>query len=149
MRALWQASIWARGAISPDEWKYRNLKRVWLPIYDLIAIFCGVQAVSNGSPLLNVLFSASLVDALGTAMAVVATVCLLGVAFPALWRFEIAGKVVLVGLISAYVTTILLLSESAGSNLFVVGMLTFGLPLAFFRLNLLGEEVKERRVIVA
>ncbi len=131
--------------IPPDEYKYRNLKRVWLPLYDLIAVFCGVQAFLFGSPLLNVLFPAGLIDMLGVMMAAAAVVCLAGVAFPRLWMVETIGKIILVGMISAYVATILLLSQNAGSNLFVVGMLTFGLPLAFFRLNLLGEELKERR----
>lgn len=145
IRRLWAASIWSTGAIPPDEWKFRNLKRVWLPLYDLIAAFCGMQAFLYGSPLLNVLFPADLIDALGVMMAAAALVCLAGVAFPRLWLVEIVGRIILVGMISAYVATIMLLSQNAGSNLFVVGMLTFGLPLAFFRLNLLGEELKERR----
>ena len=145
IRRLWASSIWAPGMIPPDEWKFRNLKRVWLPLYDLIAVFCGVQAFLFGSPLLNILFPADLIDVLGVMMAVAALVCLAGVAFPRLWLVEIVGRVILVGMISAYVATIMLLSQNAGSNLFVVGMLTFGLPLAFFRLNLLGEELKERR----
>ncbi|WP_378144824.1 hypothetical protein ACFJGV_15205 [Cnuibacter sp. UC19_7] len=145
MRRLFAASIWAPGAIPPDEWKYRNLKRVWLPLYDLIAIYAGLQAVLYGSTILNRLFTPDMVDAFGTAMVIVAVVCLAGVAFPHLWLMEMIGKVMLVGLVAGYVTTILLLSEAPTPNLFVVGMLTWGLPMSFFRLNLLGEEVKERR----
>ncbi len=145
IRRLWAASIWAPGAIPPDEHKYRNMKRVWLPLYDLIAVFCGVQAFLSGSPLLNILLPADLTAVLGVMMAAAALVCLAGVAFPRLWLVEIVGKIILVAMISAYVATIMLLSPNAGSNLFVVGMLTFGLPLAFFQLNLLGEELKERR----
>lgn len=147
MRRLWRASIWHPDAIDPDEHKYRNLKRVWLPLYDMIAIFAGVQAVIHGSTILNRLFAPALVDVLGIVLTVVATVCLAGVAFPSLWVVEIIGKVMLVGLVAGYVTTILMFSENPGPNLFVVGMLTFGLPLAFFRLNLLGEELKERRAV--
>lgn len=145
MRRLLAASIWAPGAIPPDEWKFRNLKRVWLPLYDLIAIYAGIQAILYGSNILNRLFAPYVVDVLGVAMTAVATVCLAGVAFPKLWRVEMIGKILLVTLVAGYVTTILLFSESPTPNLFVVGMLTWGLPLAFFRLNLLGEELKERR----
>lgn len=130
-----------------DEWKFRNLKMVWLPLYDAIAIFAGVQAVLFGSTILNRLFPPSLVDFLGAVLTIVAAVCFVGVAFPRLWLMEIIGKVLLVGLVAGYVTTILMFSENPGPNLFVVGMLTFGLPLAFFRLNLLGEEFKERRAV--
>ncbi|WP_066038647.1 hypothetical protein [Herbiconiux solani] len=145
MRRLIAASIWARGAIPPDEWKYRNLKRVWLPLYDIIAIFAGLQAIMYGSTILNRLFAPFVVDTLGVFMTIIATVCLAGVAFPRLWPVEMVGKILLVALVAGYVTTILIFSESATPNLFVVGMLTWGLPLAFFRLNLLGEELKERR----
>lgn len=144
-RHLWRRTIWHPRAIPPEEWKFRNLKRVWLPIYDLIAIWAGVQAVAYGSSILNRLFPPSLVDVLGVALAVAATVCLAGVIFPHLWKVEIVGKVLLVGLIAGYITMILLFGENPGPNLFVVGMLTFGLPLAFFRLSLLGEEWKERK----
>ncbi|WP_323986189.1 hypothetical protein [Microbacterium plantarum] len=149
MRRLWRASIWHPDAIPPDEFKYRNLKRVWLPLYDAIAIFAGIQAIMFGSTILNRLFNPLMVDLFGGVLTGVAVVCLAGVAFPRLWAVEIVGKILLVGLVAGYVTTILLFSENPGPNLFVVGMLTFGLPLAFFRLNLLGEEFKERRAVVA
>lgn len=145
LKKLFAASIWAPGSIAVDEWKYRNLKRVWLPLYDLIAIYAGIQAILYGSTILNRLFAPYVVDLLGVAMTVVATVCLAGVAFPRLWAVEMVGKTLLVALVAGYVTTILMFSESPAPNLFVVGMLTWGLPLAFFRLNLLGEELKERR----
>lgn len=145
LRRLLRATIWHPSAIPPDEWKFRNLKRVWLPLYDVIAIFAGVQAVLFGSDLLNRIFAPVLVDVLGGVFIVVACVCLLGVSFPRLWRVEIVGKVILVGMIAGYITAILSFSRPPGPSLFVVGMLAFGLPLAMFRLNLLGEELKERR----
>ncbi len=145
MRRLWRASIWHPDAIPPDEWKFRNLKRVWLPLYDLIAVFAGIQAIAYGSTMLNRLFHPDMVDLLGMALTLTASVCFLGVAFPALWRIEIVGKIVLVSLIAAYVVAIIVFAKPPGPSLFVVGMLTFGLPLAFFRLKLLGEEIKERR----
>jgi hypothetical protein len=118
---------------------------VWLPLYDIIAIWAGLQAMLYGSTILNRLFRPDVVDAFGIVMVLVATVCLAGVAFPRLWPVEMVGKSLLVALVAGYVTTILLFSESATPNLFVIGMLTWGLPLSFFRLNLLGEELKERR----
>lgn len=145
LHRLARASIWHPAAIPPDEWKFRNLKRVWLPLYDAIAVFAGIQAIAYGSSMLNRLFSPSMVDVLGLLLTVTAVVCFLGVAFPALWRVEIVGKIVLVALIASYVVAIIAFAKPPGPSLFVVGMLTFGLPLAFFRLNLLGEEIKERR----
>lgn len=145
MRGLFRASIWHPEAIPPGEWKYRNLKRVWLPIYDAIAVVAGIVAALQGSPLLNRLFPDVLVDGLGYGLAVIAFVCLVGVAFPRLWAVEIIGKIILVSLVAAYATMILIFPATPTPNHFVVLMLAFSLPLPLFRLNLLGEEVKERR----
>ena len=81
----------------------------------------------------------------GTGMAVIAMICLLGVIFPALWAVELVGKAILVGIVSAYATTILLFASNPQPNDFIVLMLAFSLPLPLFRISLLGEEIKERR----
>lgn len=143
---VFAASIWAPGAIPADEWKFRNLKRVWLPAYDVVAILAGVVATVQGSPLLNRLFTEPVVNCLGAGMSLVALVCLIGVAFPRLWVVEFVGKVLLVGIIAAYAATIFLFASNPNPNDFIVLMLAFSLPFPLSRLNLLGEEIKERRV---
>ena len=150
MRRLFAASIWAPGAIPPDEWKFRYLKRFWLPLYDLLAMWAGINAVVFGSRLLNRLMSEELLDLVGWSFFAVALVCLLGVAFPRLWAVEMVGKSVMVGMVFAYMASVILYPTPAppaqeSPNWFIVAMLGFGLPLAMFRLNLLGEEWKERR----
>ena len=142
---LWRASVWHPDAVPTEEWKYRNLKRVWLPIYDLVAIFAGIQAIIYGSSMLNRMFHPDLVDMLGAALTIAALISLLGVSFPRLWVIEIVGKITLVGLIAGYITTIIIFANPPGPSLFVVAMLAFGLPLALFGLTLLGEDIKERR----
>lgn len=147
MRRLFAASIWAPGAIPVDEWKYRNLKRFWLPLYDLLAMWAGVNAVIFGSRLLNRLLHDGLLDLVGIAFTLVAAVCLLGVAFPRLWAIEMVGKALLVGMVFAYMAAVILYptpSPDETPNWFIVAMLGFGLPLALFRITMLGEEWKER-----
>ena len=145
MRALWARSVWHPDAIPPEDWKYRHLLRLWLPVYDVIAIWSGVNAVVFGSALLNRLLDPVLVDLAGVLFTVAAVSALVGVSFPRLWRVEAAAKVLLVGLVAGYVTAILAFSDTSEPNLFVVGMLGWGMPLALFRLHMLGEEIKERR----
>lgn len=150
MRALWRASIWHSGAIKPGEWKYRHLKRVWLPVYDVIAIIAGFLAFDLGSRLLYRLLSPPLVDFVGLTYAIIAAVCLLGVAFPALWAVEIVGKVILVGLIVGYIAAIAFYSTTPPGEpppWFVVTMLAGLLPMPLFRLGLLGEEEVVRRMM--
>lgn len=150
-RRLWQATIWSRGAIPEEEWKYRNLKRVWLPIYDLIAVGAGIMAVLHGSLLLDRLYGDA-TDAIGLVFSAVALVCLLGVTFPRLWAVEVVGKVVLVGMVIAYMSAIAIspspeqIIAKEAPNWFVVWMLAFGLPLAMFRLDMLAHERLVRKV---
>lgn len=145
LRRLYRASIWHPDSIPVEEWKYRNLKRVWLPLYDLLAMWAGLNAFLTGTELLNRLFGATLVDYVGLTFFMVAFVCLLGVAFPRLWAIEIIGKSLLVGMVLAYVAAILFFPSRPDPNFFIISMLFWGIPLALFRLNLLGEEWKERR----
>lgn len=147
LRRLWRASIWHPAAIDPAEFKYRNLKRIWLPVYDLIAVYAGINVVLHGSRLLNEMFTEGWVDAFGITFIMVALMCLVAVSFPRLWAVEIIGKVLLVSMIAAYITTIVFFSTAPQPQLFVAAMLAFGLPLALFRLNLLGEEIKQRRAV--
>ena len=151
LQNLWSQTIWAKGALDNEPKKYRSLKRVWLPLYDGIAIANGILALWFGSRLLDRIFG-SLTDVIGLFFSLVALVCLLGVAFPALWKIEVVGKVILIGMVLAYALCILIfpspeqLSAQEAPNLFVAGMLIFGLPLALFRLDIITREEFERRV---
>lgn len=145
MGALYRASIWHPDAIPPDEWKYRSLKRVWLPVYDVIVVLMGIWALGWGSRLLNELFAPDLLDALGFTLASLGAVCFLGVAFPRLYVVEIVGKTLLIGMLGGYAAAVWATSDIGIAAGFVVWALTLGLPLPLFRLGLLGEEIKERR----
>lgn len=144
--ALWRETVWHPDAIPPDEWKFRSLKRLWLPVYDVIAVLAGIWATAFGSPILHRLFDENVIDLMGMTLTVAAAVCLLGVAFPRLWRVEIAGKVILVALLGGYAIAVMFFranpDPSAG---FIVFVLLLALPAPLFRLSLLGEEIKERR----
>jgi hypothetical protein len=150
MRALWRATIWHRDAIPLHEQKYASLKRVWLPLYDFVAVLAGVAAIVWGSRLLDRLYG-SFTDPIGGFFTLVALVCLAGVAFPRLWAVELAGKFVLVGMICAYIAAIIvspspeqLLAQEAPSW-FVVAMLGLNLWLPFWRIENLTTEWADRR----
>jgi len=151
MRALFRASIWAPGALASEPRKYRSLRRVWLPIYDLIALMNGLLAFVFGSRILDQIFG-TMTDLVGLLFAAVALVCLVGVSFPKLWRVEFAGKVLLIGMVVGYIACILAfpspeqIALKEAPNFFVSGMLVFGLPLACFGLDLLTREEFDRRV---
>lgn len=155
---LLRNTVWARDGIQPEDWKFRDLQRIWLPLYDLIALYAGLMGLFFGSPLLQKILggtdnpgSVDPIDWFTGMFAVTAFICLISVIHPRLWAMEIAAKVVLVGMIAGYIAAIVFFGERAGGlpNLFVTGMLAFGLPLALFRLDILGQEILDRRIVRA
>lgn len=149
LRRLRSYTIWDKGAIPESESKYRNLKRIYLPGYDLIVVFIGIMGALFGSDLLNRIFHPELVDILSITFATVGAVCFMGIAFPRLWAIEMASKIILLGMIAGYIASIIIygtrLGETNLPNLFVIGMIALGLPVVLFRLELLGLEYRQRK----
>ena len=147
LRRFWRRSIWHPDSVQPEEWKYRWLLRIWLPLYDLLGIMAGVWAALFGSPVLHRLLGDSVtVDVFGTSFAVISAICMFGVIFPRLYRMEIVGKIMLVALLGGYAGAIVLFNANDDiTSWFVAFIVAMTLPLPLFRLNLLGEEIKERR----
>lgn len=149
-KRLWRATIWHRDAIPPEEHKYRQLKRVYLPLYDGILVAAGLWATAYGSPVLHRLFSDDTVDVMGMALAVAGMVCFSGIAIPSFWLIEFIGKTVVIMLLGGYAGAVTLFrtnpDPSAG---FIVFILALGLIPPFIRLTILGEEIKERRAEAA
>ena len=153
---MWQkllrGTVWERGALDHEPKKFRSLWRIWLPLYDGIAMSAGLLAVFYGTRLLDRIFGDALTNVLGVFFFVVASLALLGVAYPRLGKLETAAKSLLIGSVIAYVYCILFLpspeqlAQSEAPNYFVAAMLFIGLPLPMFRLNMLAEERFDRRV---
>jgi hypothetical protein len=146
LRKAWRQTVWSADSIEPDEWKYRSLVRVWLPIFDLIAIIASCWAFMYGSPILHRLFPQDgLIVLLATGFFMVTLACFIGVVIPALWRLEILAKTLLMSMLAGYGASILLLTTPP--DWFPAFIIMMTLPLPFFRLSLLGEEIKERRTV--
>lgn len=144
---LWRRTIWHPAAIPPEEWKYRSLKRVWLPVYDVIVMVTGIWAVWYASPILRTWLPDDAIDVIGSLFVLAGFACLLGIAFPRLWKIEIVGKILVLAFLSTYAGMIWVLNvQGDAASGFVSFVVCLGLPLLFFRLMLLGEEIKQRRV---
>ena len=103
-----------------DRWTVR----VWLPLYDLLAITAGVVAFHIGSPFLNRLFAGWVVDAGAIVFIIGAVFSLVGVTIPRLWRIEIMGKLVISLMLTSYAFLVLSFPSAGGiSNLFVFAVL--------------------------
>jgi len=95
-----------------DRWTVR----VWLPLYDLLAVLAGIIAFSIGSPFLNRLFEHWLVDTVAVAFMVAGLVTLVGVVFPRLWRAEVVGKITMSFLLTSYALLVLAFPSSGSVN---------------------------------
>lgn len=103
-----------------DRWTVR----VWLPLYDLLAIIAGLIAFHVGSPLLNRLFPGWVVDGTAVMFAIAGAITAVGVVIPRLWRVEIAGKVAMSFLLTTYAMLVLTFpSRDAQNNSFVTVIL--------------------------
>ena len=155
---LGSASVWAAGVVPTDD-PWRNAKRIWLPLFDVIMITSGINAIVFGSLLLDRLYG-DFTDIIGAAFVLVAAACLIGVVWPRMWPVEVVGKILLVSMIVGYVAAIILspspeqLAAKEAPNWFIASMLLALTTFPLARLDrLLDEWVKRRwtrrRVIVA
>ncbi len=151
MGRLGSASVWAAGVVSPDD-PWRNAKRIWLPLFDVIMILSGINAIVFGSRILDRLYG-DFTDIIGAAFVLFAAACLIGVGWPRMWPVEIVGKILLVSMIVGYVAAIILspspeqLAAKEAPSWFVASMV-LGLtlfPLA--RLDRLLDEWVRRRAV--
>lgn len=81
-----------------DRWTVR----VWLPLYDVLAVTGGLIAFWVGSPMLNTLFPEWVVDLAAIAFATAGAVTLVGVVVPKLWIVEVLGKIAMSFLLTSY-----------------------------------------------
>ena len=145
-RRLWRSTIWAKDAIPIQDWKFRSMKRVWLPIIDLLYIAGGFSAARYGVPAINEFFPDGVVDAFGYSLALFAFFALIGVSFVKLWWLEIVAKCVIFGQIITYVTALVILTragDDARGFVFVIALLATT-PI-LIRLSIVSSEWAERR----
>ena len=145
LQRVYRQTIWHPDAVEDDSFKYRNLRRIWLPLFDALSIWIGFLSVQYGSPILNK-FPEIVVNAAGSIFTLAATLALVGVVFPRLFLAEIMGKVVLVSLLGTY-SVIIWASFLAGEvqSGFVAGLLMLPLIIPFAVLQIRGEEIKQRK----
>lgn len=147
LRRLGRATIWAPGAIPPEERKYAGpLKRVALPVLDLLLIVGGFYAVRFGIPALDELMPEHISDFLGYLFVACAIVCLLGAVFPRLWTLEVAGKILVVAILGMYFVALRTVDGGTPTRLFVSAVVLWSMVLPVLRLWWLGAEYGARHM---
>lgn len=146
MKWLYEQSIWHPDAIEPEDFKYRNQKRVWLPLFDIVGILIGLLAVAYGSSILNESYDHALIDFMGNFFMAASAGALIGVAFPRLWVLEILSKLFMMALLGTYSITIWIsFFQGQVFSGFIAAILILPIIMPLSRLDTLAEELKQRR----
>lgn len=141
-------TIWADNAIPPEEWKYRNLKRVALPFIDVAFMVVGIGGALNEVPALSEFYPDWLVDIFCFCFATFAFAALVGVIFPHQWRVEITAKVFIFGALIGFAGALIMIIIDAGgggSRVYILGGLGIPLSVVVWRLSILAAEWSDRR----
>jgi hypothetical protein len=148
MHALWRALIWHPGAIPASERKYAGpLKWFVFPAFDVIMAVVGFRSMFVGIPSIDALFPGPVAWSLSLVWGTLATVCFIGAIFPRLWPLEIAGKIALFIILTAYF--IALRAAPAlydGARDTVTGLVLGAMLIPLLRLWILGIEERDRKV---
>ena len=103
LKRIGGASIWARASVSARDERVSGLLRWGFPFLDVSLVVFGTGGLLYGIPALRDAFSPSYAQSWSGGLAVVAFVCLIGVAFPQrMLRVEMYAKALLVMMLAVY-----------------------------------------------
>ena len=139
---LWRASIWHPGAVPVYEGETSaELKRGFLPLFDLILIIMGGMAVHKGMPSFDIVYNDTISTFAAWTLLVGAVVAAFGLVFPRFWRMEAIGKIILFAILSGYAVALWALVSVGGDGRgFVAGSVTALALLVGFNLLRIGRE---------
>lgn len=140
MRRIFEASVWAPNGVRAEDWRFRNIFRVVLPLSDVLFFYFGYIGWRNG--LTSVATSAG--DEWQTiwsaGIAIAAVIAFVGVAFPRLWLLELMGKIPLISFITVYIVVITTNGVANDRILAVSGLMVILILLATWRIGDLAAE---------
>lgn len=123
---IWRASIFHPGAIPVYEGETSSeLKRYFLPLFDVILILMGLMAIGSGMPSFNIIYNDTISSIAAWVLAGSAASAMVGLIFPRFWRMEAWGKIVMFAILSGYSAALWGLVFDGGEGRgFVAGALT-------------------------
>lgn len=117
MRNLFRKTIWYPGNLPHLSWVERKLLQIVYPILDLLMVAVGMFGWVFIVPALSEVWHNDTVDVLCILFAVVAILCLVGLAFPCLRPLELYAKDVLFLMLIGFIATLgAIISGATGAD---------------------------------
>lgn len=146
MRALWQQTIWAPGAIPLLERKYAGpLKWFVFPAFDIAMMIIAFRASYVGIPAIESMYPHPVARIIYIAWGVLAFICLVGAIFPRLWVLEIGGKITLFAVLILYFYALRVAAgDGSGTRDAISVFVLVATFIPALRLWILGSEIRTR-----
>lgn len=145
LKRIAKSSVWAKGGVAPEDWRIRNILRVVLPLTDLFFMWFGIVGAINGVSSVQEEAGQQWQFWWSVLIALSALICLIGVGFPRLWAAEQAAKVLLIGMVSAYIFLYVARGLDDPKVLATGGLIVILILLPIWRVNdLVGEKWKQQ-----
>jgi hypothetical protein len=148
---IYAQTIWHPDAIPEKDREYASpLKRVFLPLFDVIAVLAGWNAIHSGIPAIENSVPDAAANAVGYLFSFAALAALVGTAFPRLWRVEYIGKLGLFAILGVYLLALRVIGATDnGARDFVGCVVGMAMILPLLSLYLLGRRRRVERQIKA
>lgn len=139
---LWRASIFHPGSIPVYEGETSaELKRGFLPLFDLILIVMGGMAVYKGMPSFDVVYNDTISSFAAWVLVGSALVAAFGLIFPRFWALEAIGKIFMFAILTGYSVALWSLVSVGGDGRgFVAGAITALAAFVGWNLKRIGRE---------
>lgn len=144
---LARASIWHPDAIPVVEGQTSfELKRVVLPILDVVFAIMGVSAIVGGMPSFDLVHNHVISAVAGWTLLAGGVIAFAGVAFPRLWVAEVVGKLLVVLILGGYAGALwALVGEGSAGRALTAGAFSGLTFVGLWTLYRLGRERRARR----
>lgn len=144
-----RGTIWHPDAIPESEGKAsRELKRVVLPLFDIVITGMGVAGMTLGMPAFREVWAWAPSHFAGFVLLLGGIFAFTGIAIPHLWIFEAIGKLLMILVIGCYAAALWVLTfQQVGERWVVAFAFTALLALPLWTLGRLGRERRRRRLL--
>lgn len=138
IRRIWHETVWSSSGVPADAWRFRGLFRFVFPLTDLLFCYFGVVGYVGGVLSVRAAAGVQFTTWWSALIAVSAAAAFVGVSVPKFWLLELIGKIILIGLVAAYVALYLqrALTDFAASS--TTGLVVILILLPIWRVGDLG-----------